>query len=464
MQYVAIIGVLILLAFSGGVSGGSGLASSSSFTSTQSASVAGASTSSASQSTQSTTNETTRGSGWFSRNPYATTYSYTNRANEVSDVSYQVPSIETLPVLNVEDTSATFRADVNMFTGKDGVAFVVYGYDLNSVRRMTSGYDAYDQIPDAVNDKARTAVFSSRASGNKEYTKRVASLVPDAVYYYKVCVEYETLIGGRAIDCASVRNFETNNRYNQGSYYRVPSVSMSRVTNITGNSAELNGRVTMRDAEDGIVFLVYGENEALVRAVDSFEEYSDIDEYDEELQKVRLGVAVLGEAEYAKKIEDLENDTTHYYRLCVQYDGERDGIVCSSVGRFTTDERNRSVAPFVKTGGYQFVTDGVKISGSVQMNRYRDGVAFMVIGKNLDRVVAVADASSFARIRQSGLDLQKIELSSDLDTNRSFTATVSFLEAGIYYYRTCVQYEDENEYNRTVDTITCGDVEVFTRY
>lgn len=93
------------------------------------------------------------------------------------------------------------------------------------------------------------------------------------------------------------------------------------------------------------------------------------------------------------------------------------------------------------------------------MGDFIDGYAFFVYGTSLGKVKEVQGLNSFARIRQSVDELQKIAVDSDVDGRDSFRLSITDLEIGqIYHYRMCVQYVDEDTYGREQFFINCGEV------
>jgi hypothetical protein len=442
---IGIIGLFVALSVSGGI-GGAGLAGADSKRNSE---VAGAADSRETD----TASSSGRGS-FFSR------FGSADEAEEVTP-TYKVPTVETLPALNVEDRTVSLRGKVNMFAGEKGVVFVAYGYDLKSVRNVNSGYTMYKEIPEATSDKVRTYVLDNRAKGEKEYNRRVSNLIPDATYYYKVCVEYTNNTYDQVIKCGNVKDFSTNNRYSNNNNFTTPRASVSRAYDVTAQTAVIPGRVQMNDGVDGIAFIAFGKDREQVINVENFATYRSVEEDGDNLQRFRIGAFVRGQANYNETIYALDSNQIYYYRLCVEYTGDRDGLVCSGVSQFTTDKRNRPVLPYAETNAATVTNGKVTLNGLVQMNSYNNGVSFMVVGSDQTKVEGVTNSSTFANLRQSGYDLQKVLLDDDLDSTENYSRTLDFLVSGNYYYRTCVQYQGEDSYNRIKNFIKCGDVKTF---
>ncbi len=119
----------------------------------------------------------------------------------------------------------------------------------------------------------------------------------------------------------------------------VPEVTTDDADDIDENSAELRGEVDMQDAEDGIVFFVYGEDEDMVEEVTDENRYRDIDEDGDDLQLVKVDSSFDGDEDFYAVVTGLDDNTDHYFRLCVEFenDDNDDEIVCGDVETFETD-------------------------------------------------------------------------------------------------------------------------------
>lgn len=119
----------------------------------------------------------------------------------------------------------------------------------------------------------------------------------------------------------------------------VPEVTTDDADDVTESRAELRGEVDMRDAEDGIVFFVYGEDEDQVEDAADEDRYSDIDTDNEDLQKVKVASNFDDEDDFYAVVTGLQDDTDHYFRICVEYEDEDDDdrLECGDVESFDTD-------------------------------------------------------------------------------------------------------------------------------
>ncbi len=446
---IAVIGFLVLLGLSGGIEGG--LAPQSNASTTVEREV--------SRSTPArSNNERTSLSDRFD-NQF-------RRSGEVQGVSLdtRLPSVETLAARNLESTSATVRGSAMLRTYKDGVVFVVYGYNEGRVELLAKNYRSTNVAP-TTDDRAQVLILDRRANGSEAYERRVSNLAKDTQYYFKICTEYQTLAGTKAVTCGSTKTFVTNPTFSvSNDSFRTPRISLRAPLNITDSEASFSGQVTMNDGVDGIPFLVYGESESLVRAVsENNRTFSSVREDDEELQKVRIATGLRGQYEFTLPLDGLDNGQQYFYRACVEYDGERDGLVCDSVRNFVTDGRDRSNKPTATTGTVTVSGTRATITGSADMEDFFDGVAFFVYGTDRAGIEGVVERGSFARISQSIDRLQRVSVDDDLDGRDSFTRTISDLLPGTtYHYRMCVQYEDQDDRGRDTFFLRCGTTQTFT--
>jgi hypothetical protein len=294
----------------------------------------------------------------------------------------------------------------------------------------------------------------------------VSQLVEDVEYYYQFCVQYQNLAEETTLVCSNISRFTTAPYVTVSNQrFRVPSIGSSRVTDITAGEASFTVSLIMNNGRDGTPFLVYGtDREDIVAEVSDIDSYRDVDEKGDRLQAFRLDRAVLGRASYPITLEELEIDTTYYFLACVEYDGERDGVVCERINQFTTDARDRDDKPRVTTGNVVERSSYVRVGGSIRMRDFNDGLAFFVYGTDESMIDAIEANDSFNRIRQSIDGLQKRAVDDNVDGNEGFTYEIRNLNPNtIYYYRACLQYVDEDERNREEFVITCGDIESFTR-
>jgi len=234
---------------------------------------------------------------------------------------------------------------------------------------------------------------------------------------------------------------------------------------IERNEAELRGEIDMNDFRNGIVFFVYGEDEDDVDDVDREDSYNDVDERGDNLQKVRVDTDLDDKEDYERTVRNLDADTRHYFRICVEYEDDDNGerLECGDVEDFETDDRNGSSnnddEPDAQTLSARDIRDDeAELRGEVDMNDFRDGIVFFVYGEDEDEVEDALREDTYNDIDERGDDLQKIRVDSDLDGQQDYERTVTNLDDDTrYYYAICVEYEDEDD----DETLECGSVEEF---
>jgi hypothetical protein len=201
----------------------------------------------------------------------------------------------------------------------------------------------------------RSLVYSTVAAelnASRDQSFRIVAddLDRNRTYYYRAVVEDR--FGN--IKEGVIRSFTLESRYNDDDRYDDrdddddrddrddedrPEVETEDTYRITSSAAEIRGEVDMNDGEDGVVFFVYGEDEELVEDVTDEDTYGDIDTDGDDLQKVRIESGFDDEARFYAYLTGLDNDTEHYYRMCVAYEDEDgdDAIECGDVESFETD-------------------------------------------------------------------------------------------------------------------------------
>lgn len=180
-------------------------------------------------------------------------------------------------------------------------------------------------------------------NGNTNRTYSFQTIAPDLntnqTYYYRAVAKGQD--GSYAE--GSIKSFRYEGR-NGSSYHNsnnndTPDVTTSSADNIDSDSATLRGRVDMNQYDNGLAFMVFGEDESSVRAIKNKNRYSDIDTDGDNLRKVLLSSSFDNERTFSANVTGLDSDTDHFFRLCVQYDDENtdETLVCSEVKNFDTD-------------------------------------------------------------------------------------------------------------------------------
>ncbi|MFM2340161.1 MAG: hypothetical protein RLZZ360_797 [Candidatus Parcubacteria bacterium] len=170
-------------------------------------------------------------------------------------------------------------------------------------------------------------------------------------YYYRAVLEdrrgdtYEGSVQSINVGGSSYNNYDDDWYDNDDDDWNdddedIPDVTTDDVDDVTETRAELRGEVDMQDAEDGIVFFVFGEDEDQVEDAADEDRYSDIDTDNDDLQKVKVASNFDDEDDFYAVVTGLQDDTDHYFRICVEFEDEDNDerLECGEVEEFTTDE------------------------------------------------------------------------------------------------------------------------------
>jgi hypothetical protein len=357
---------------------------------------------------------------------------------------------------DIERNTATLRGRIVVGPEELGAAFFVYGYRQSDIVSLTQRSASYEQLLEDLTRGVQTKRVVSNTSRTGDVSARIGSLTVEADYYVQLCVELET-----QLRCSAVADFTSLDGPNRVGDVRIPTVQVDDQL-ISGAEIELTIDVNMRDTNDGRVYVVYGESQSEVaQAIE--EDYGDIDENDERLQKERVAVNLIGSQELVESIDDLDDETMYYYAACVSYDGLRDGIVCTRVYSLTTPDDSFGDSPRVTTAAISVSGTTIALQGSVTMRSFRNGRVFFVYGTDEDAVQGVEGQRQMTSIRQNSDRLQLVLVDSDVDSSDSFKAVVDDLRfSTAYVARLCVEFKNEDERGRDRLYVECGEVQGFT--
>jgi hypothetical protein len=357
---------------------------------------------------------------------------------------------------NIESSSALLRGNVSIGTETIGAVFFVYGYDRVDVGQSIAGHATYDRV---LANKRTEAVITRAARSvtrDQAISTRVSNLAPDTTYYVRLCAER-----AEQLSCSTISTFSTiPGAYNPGEV-RIPTVRVTDESAKASDQMVLQMTVAMRDTIAGDVYLVYGESQSRVEDARG-ESYSRIDEDNEQLQKTRIVRNIRGTQELTKTIDDLPGDTLLYYFVCVEYDGLRDGTVCTRTQSYRTYNEDYGTAPRVRTEPVVTTGTNARLTGSIAMRDFIDGKVFFVYGSDLERVTMAPGETTMERLRQTKDQFQRVLVDSDLDGNDTYVQTVrDLLPDTLYAARLCVEFENQNDNYRDVGFVSCGELQSF---
>lgn len=235
----------------------------------------------------------------------------------ISNNQYSAIEIKTEPATAVDESRATLRGRVTDFTDSDYAdVWFEYGDTLPRLYLKTGTQRIFDDEEDEI------------------FELTVTALSPDTTYSFRVVGKDEDGIR----DYGRTLTFRTNDIDSTSA--DEPTLKTNPALSITSRSATLSGRVDMQDYRNGEVFFVYGEDENLVDEIDEiYDRYTDIDESFDDLQKVLVATDFDTEDTFQRRVSDLDEDTRHYYKICVGYedDDNEPVIKCGSTSSFSTD-------------------------------------------------------------------------------------------------------------------------------
>lgn len=235
-------------------------------------------------------------------------YRYSDRDSDVE--------VTTRSASDVDEDTARLRGEVDFGRSDEATVYFEWGERRNDLDERTVRVVLDD------ND-------------DEDFSRRITRLDEDEVYYYRAVAIDED--GER--DYGQVLSFRTDDDRNSRRDEE-PEVDTEGYEDVRDDSAEIYGEVDMNDFDNGLAFFVWGEDESEVDDVDREDEYNDIDEQGDDLQKLIVDNDVDGRVNAWADIRGLDDDTRIYYRFCVEYEDEDDDetLECGSVRSFTTDD------------------------------------------------------------------------------------------------------------------------------
>lgn len=294
-------------------------------------------------------------------------------------------------------------------------------FDLKRSKLVRIWFD-YGYTPTSLGLRTETEVLDKN-HGSKQFDRKVQLLLPNTKYYYRA--------GGINEDgyiaYGEVKSFKTF--IDEQASTALIQVQTSGARDIDDNRATLQGRVSFKKEAIAYVWFEYG------------------DDKDDLYRKTTKETAYkVNGTTVTRTIGRLDDEREYYYRIVgMDKNGEM------SYGKVVTFKTRRNIVnekPKVTTNRAQDIgVYSATLGGYVDMNDFRNGVAFLVYGEDRDEVASVAkDYHKYSHIRERGDSLQKALLDDDLDSYRSFSQTLSYLDINTrYYYAVGVEYENEDD-------------------
>jgi hypothetical protein len=231
-------------------------------------------------------------------------------------------NVITRTATDIDEDSATLRGKLELDTDDSAEVWFEYGTRLSDLSEDSDTLTLDDE-------------------DNETFSIDITGLDEDTRYYFRAVAEDED----GDFDRGTVLSFiteDTDSDSNDGDEDE-PEISTLSAQDITDDEATIRGKVDMNDFDNGLVFFVYGTDEDAVKDVEDDEdvdEYDDIDEDGDNLQVLKMNGSFDGYGTWVYDFEDLDNDTTYYYRIGLEYEDEDDDIVLvfGDVKEFTTED------------------------------------------------------------------------------------------------------------------------------
>ena len=225
-----------------------------------------------------------------------------NGFNPVRPSGNAAVDVETEDASDIDDDRARLNGEVDFNREDEATVYFLWGERRNDLDNQT------------------TRVVLDEDDDDEDFSQIITRLDEDETYYFRAVAEDER---GRR-DLGSIESFITDDD-RRGRDDDEPYVKTEEAEDVDEDSAELYGEVDMNDFRNGIAFFVYGEDEDQVEDVErDFDEYDDIDEDGDDLQKVFVEDDVDGDLEAWANIFGLDDDTDHYFAFCVEFEDEDD--------------------------------------------------------------------------------------------------------------------------------------------
>jgi|GEM_PF-5119844 len=329
--------------------------------------------------------------------------------------------VTTESATNVDEDSAELNGEVDL--GNADYADVWFEYD-QSLGEL-----------DEATDK-------ERVEGDGDFDRTVTGLEEGERYWYRAVARDDDGTTRRG----SVKTFVTDGERDD----EEPEADTRNTEVLDETSVELSGRINMNDYSDGIVFFVYGTDEDAVEDIaDDYDTYADIEEDDEDLQKVKVDSDLDGSETYEREIDGLEPEETYYVAIGVEYEDE-DGdeqLVIGDIESVTLDEDGQDEEPTVSTFSVHDITDtAAELNGLVDMQDFDDGRVFFAYATSAELMYDIEDEYDDYDELADADNVVTTIVDTDLDGTERYAEDVTSLEPDTRYYVRCgVAYEENGD-------------------
>lgn len=162
---------------------------------------------------------------------------------------------------------------------------------------------------------AETAKNVLHTDDTRNISEMLTRLDDDETYYYR----FLAMDRNGDISYGDIRSFTTR----AGIADERPEIETVRYSDVGIHTATLNGEVDMNDFNDGVVFMLYGEDsDKIYDVAEDYDEFEDISERGDDRQIVLLDADSDRYNEYSVRVSDLDEHTTYYYAIGVEFENE----------------------------------------------------------------------------------------------------------------------------------------------
>lgn len=173
-------------------------------------------------------------------------------------------------------------------------------------------------------------------SGRQPVSATLKDLRSNTTYSYRLVAEDER--GYRHY--GQTRTFTTVSSPGTQSFSGRPYAETEGSTNTYSAGATVGAFVSMNDYDLGNVFFVYGIDRSDVDVAEDYDSYNEIPVADGVIMKLPVNWTFTGRNTVVGGIYGLRPATRYYYRVCVEYSKNSDGInpslSCGQIESFTT--------------------------------------------------------------------------------------------------------------------------------
>lgn len=268
------------------------------------------------------------------------------------------------------------------------------------------------------------------------FDKKIINLIPETTYYYRAGGINEKGV----VSYGDVQTLTTT--VDTKSDNALIKISSSGAQDIDDNRATFRASINFRKASYAYVWFEYGDDE---------------DDFYKTTSK-KLVYKTSGR-NYTQVVRGLDSNSNYYYRAVAE-DANGDRSYGKTV-RVNTKKNIVDEVPKTTTNKSLNVTSyGATLSGTVDMNDFRNGKVFFIYGEDKDKINEVAKKyETFSQIKEYGEDRQKMIVDNDLDRDASYTLNTGYLDFSTrYYYAIGVEYENVDD----DDVLLMGRVQSFT--